>query len=277
MNFRDNVPKAATPHESASDELVRTLHEALEYANAARHYDVANEIQLACEQYDKSILYIDEVLGKLSSDTVQYSKLLTLRNSYDDRMEFLKHSDSSKPDSVILTKKNISSNQKKRMSQMAFKEDERLLDFCTSSDKPIDALYEEEPQSTMRIPYWQMRLIRKSITSGAFLTPSAFIPECVWSQVGVKFCGLSIKTSAFHAIIAVVREINFIGKDRFERKISTAFLTSFLFDLKNANGELKSLQNQLSKPFLFIREVTQEDLKSPTIKGQVRFLMRHFI
>lgn len=271
MNHTDDTANAAVQQDSASDELFRTLNEALEFATYARHFDIADESHLSCEQYDKSILYIDEVLGKLSSNTPQYSKLLALRNSYDDRMEVLKHSDNSKPDfAPSLTKsKNISNHHKKRMSQMAFKEDERLQEHCMCNDSSSDSLYEEQPQSSTRIPYWKMRLIRKSIAGGAFLTPSIFIPECVWTQVGVKFCGLSIKTSAFQAIVSVVREITFIGKDRFEQKASSAFLTSFLFDLKNANEELGALQNQLSKPFLFIREVALDELKLASLKGQV--------
>ena len=259
------------PDELLSKDLIRTLTEALYFAGAACQFDYGNEVQLSCEQYDKTILYIDEVLGKLSQNTSQHSKLLLLRNSYNDRLEFLKHYDGSKVDLPQLNEaKKIPNPLKMRISHVAFKEDERLLDGLGINDCHPSRQCEKRPESHIKLPYWQMRFVLESIFVGSFLTPTVFIPKSVWSQSGVKFCGLSMKTSAFQTIIAIIQDIKFIDEDQFNMNKSLSTLSALFLDLKNANEEMVLLQNQLSKPFPFIKEVPlDESSKSNTIKGQV--------
>lgn len=259
-------------HEVCGDEILRHVQEALEFAAAARKFDDNNDIHDACEQYDKSVLYIDEVLIKLSTSTSQYSKLLQLRNAYDERLEFLSSYDGSKLETPQSNRSKDSTYVQRRRTHSAFKEDDRLLHYG-SEEKMLHDGNEGQPKSMDKSPYAQMRVIQKSILYGAFLTPSIFIPKSVWSQVGVKFCGLTMKTSAFQAIISIVREINFIIDDRRETviEVSATTLSSFLSELKIAHDELLVVQNQLSRPFLFIPESAHtDDSKSPSLKGQVR-------
>ena len=272
MKIRDCPPSGVIgPDESLNEDLIRTLNEALYFAGAACQFDNANEIQLSCEQYDKTVLYIDEVLGKLSEDTVQHSKLLLLRNSYNDRLEFLKHYNGSKGDLAQVNEaKNLSNSLKKRISYVAFKEDKRLLDGLAINDCAPSRQCEKRPESLLKLPYWQMRFVLESISMGSFLTPSIFIPSTVWSQSGVKFCGLSMKTSAFQTIIAIIKDVKFIDKDRTNIFKSLSTLSALFSDLKNANDLMIILQNQLSKPFPYIKEVPlDESSKSNAIKGQV--------
>lgn len=268
---KDKYQSFLDADESPNEDLIRTLNEALYFAGAAYQFDSANEVHLSCEQYDKSILYIDEVLGKISCNAVQYSRLLLLRNSYDDRLEFLRHYDGLKADLKPLDKaRNFSSYQSKRISHRIFKDDERLLDCLNSDDCPSRKLSERRPESVIKLPFWQLRFIHKSIKSGSFLTPSVFIPANVWSQTGVKFCGLSIKTSAFQAIITMIKDVDFIDDENSDKSRSSASLTVFLSLLNSTYEGLIVMQNQLSKPFLFIKEVPHdESSKSNVIKGQV--------
>ena len=253
--------------DSVTDELFRVLQEAICFAVTACELDNDSDMQLSCEQYDKSILYMDEILGKLPSDTEQYLNLLRLRNAYDDRMEYLKNFDSSKQETTNFKSKSAASNRKKRQTQKAFEEDERLLNFSAHGSLPPNLSVEPSPDSVINSPYWHMQLIQKSISNGVFMTPTIFVPACIWSQVGVKFCGLSIKNSAFQAIAGITKEINF---DSDSQNSSMTSWSSLLLRLRSASEEMILIQNQLSKPFLFIQEVPHEcSSKSPGVKGQV--------
>lgn len=253
--------------DSVTDELFRVLQEALGFALAACELDNESEMQLACEQYDKSILYMDEVLGKLPSDAEQYLTLLQLRNAYDDRMEYLKNFDQSKQEPSNVKNKSFASSRKKRQTQKAFEEDERLLHFSSHGSSSPKISFEAPPEALIKSPYWHMRLIQTSISNGVFMTESIFVPACIWSQVGVKFCGLSIKNSAFQAIAGISKEINFCPDGQKPVELSWSPL---LLKLRSASEEMILIQNQLSKPFLFIQEVHHEcSIKSPGVRGQV--------
>ena len=254
-------------NESSDDELLRNLAEALNLATAACDLDGSHETQLACELYDKCILYIDEALGKVPSDTQQYLRLIQLRNNYDDRMELLKSVENSRYESASTKFRENGRRERNRSSQKALEEDERILEYYLGSK---DMLFETHPDSPVQIPYWRMRLIQGTIQRGAFLSASVFVPSCVWTQRGVKFCGLSLKISAFQAIAAVVKDIEFVDNVHDRDEESSHLLLLLLMNLRTAKEELFLIQNQLSKPFLFITEVPEEEsFKSPTAKSQV--------
>lgn len=64
--------------------------------------------------------------------------------------------------------------------------------------------FEEPPTEGIQIPYWQLKAILMTVRQGGFLTPSVFIPKAVWTQVGVKFTGLSAKNAAFQDTIMIL-------------------------------------------------------------------------
>jgi len=76
----------------------------------------------------------------------------------------------------------------------------------------VSLRYEQPPISTLKMSYWQLRIIGtsktnintntntntntigNSIENGGYLTPNLYIPKNLWTQYGVKFSGLSAKT-----------------------------------------------------------------------------------
>lgn len=256
---------AAPLEEAFNDELFRVLQDALDFSVSACQFDIDQEGQLACEQYDKSILYIDEILGKLPSHTPQYSKLMQLRFSYDDRMELLKNLDTTRQESTPL---KVKGNDKKRLNPRSFEEDERLLNVSHSVSG--NHMYEQQPESPIEIPYWRLRQIQKSITNGSFLSPNVFVPAGVWTQKGVKLCGISIKSSAFQEILVIIKEIDYTTEGHEQNSPTpTKVLQSLLTSLRIAYEEMAAIQNQLSKPFLFIQEIAPDDSTKSSSKGQV--------
>lgn len=81
------------------------------------------------------------------------------------------------------------------------------------------------------------------------------MPKLVWSQYGMKFTGLSVKTAAFeHLMIAVTSRI-------YPAELPTdAYTTATALDTMRAlNNDLVQLQNNLSKPFPFIKEISARE------------------
>jgi hypothetical protein len=120
----------------------------------------------------------------------------------------------------------------------------------TEIDIPNQFTYEQPPASITDIPYWTLRNIKRSIISGAYITESVFVPKPVWTQTDVKFAGIPVKTTAFEILLRVIESIenSHISADEVS-------LTPFEISLQVAQDELLSLQNQLSKPFPYIKEV----------------------
>lgn len=46
--------------------------------------------------------------------------------------------------------------------------------------------WEPEPDNTLRRPYWVLRLLRRTVTFGGYLTPRLYVPKNVWEQDGAK-------------------------------------------------------------------------------------------
>ena len=273
-------------------EMMNVLNLALSHANQGVTNDNEHNVVAAIDHYDKAILYMDEILVKISRENTLWSKLVQLRDDYDDRMEYLRSDIMEKRSSTSSTHQHFRNTRKKRQSQITFEEDIDLLNVTyTDDDGDIPTNYEEPPRSLIQVPYHQMRIIQKSIEQGAFLTPHLFCPKSVWSQIGVKFSGLSIKTSAFQDCISIIRlNVPSLPDDpKFKSpmnspigSVSTGIISfvsdvpllqSLLVGLKTAHEEMITLQNQLSKPFPFIREIvvqsTADTAKNVSKGGQV--------
>jgi hypothetical protein len=259
----------------ASDEgdaLVNNLAEALDLAKAACHLDNLNNVLGACDYYDKSILIIDEVLSKIPASNVQYTALAEIRNKYDDRLEYLRAVESSKYDlsSPPPKQTTFSSNRRKRQCHVVFEEDEQLLSAISDGGSGLFCgLQESPPSNSLQLPYWQMRMITRTIENGGFLTPAVYIPKNVWTQLGVKFSGLSAKTLAFQGIVSVL--INYIFEisippntaEQEAPPLKDITIHQILTSMRSCREELHKLQNQLSKPFPYIRELGPEDHGQP--------------
>lgn len=130
---------------------------------------------------------------------------------------------------------------------------------------------EDPPSSLLLRPYWLLRVFRKVIQKGGYLSPKVFVPKLVWSQYGVKFTGLSAKTSAFEQLLISVRSRVFLAEPL---ATDTEGSTNTLNELKSLSRDLLQLQNNLSKPLPYIREVVvnKEVIPSPTKTSNVHNL-----
>ncbi len=146
------------------------------------------------------------------------------------------------------------SRKNRRMSRVAFDE---KFDPSTSSYLP----WEEQPGDPIRHPFWLMRTIKNTINHGGYITADVFVPKIVWTQFGAKFHAMSTKIAAFEELMILFsREISPLETE-FPRDIHSVeeAVTSFSIFHKG----LVAIQNNLAKPFPYIKEVPIPGQHSP--------------
>lgn len=112
--------------------------------------------------------------------------------------------------------------------------------------------YRDTTISIMRLPYGVLRAVRQTVEGGGYLTSNVFVPKQVWKQFGVKLSGVSTKMSVFGQLIQLIEEhietLCFPEDDPDSVALIQQQFRAFI-------TETQQLQNHLSKPFPFIREV----------------------
>lgn len=110
---------------------------------------------------------------------------------------------------------------------------------------------EEPPEDRPGVSYWLMRVIRSTILAGGFISAEVYVPKIVWTQVGAKFHAIGAKVSALeHLMILVTTHIyplEYPDDVHSSEEVTNAFSVFY--------RELVSLQNNLSKPFTYIKEI----------------------
>jgi hypothetical protein len=150
---------------------------------------------------------------------------------------------------------------KRRMSKIPF--NDKMSPVHLRSDPR-----EEPPTSVLLRPYWLLRVLRKVITQGGYISPKVFVPKLVWSQYGVKFTGLSAKTSAFEQLLIAISGRAFLAESISDHGDG---LSSLVPEFRFLSKDLIQLQNNLSKPLTYIQEVTvtKDFQPSPVKTSQV--------
>jgi len=146
-----------------------------------------------------------------------------------------------------------------------------------------------EPGNSLRRPFWQLSLLRATITTGGFLTPRLHVPRLVWEQYGAKLNGLTTKATAFEAVLSLlvdrVLPLELLSSATAAGSSSSSSQTqnddgeAARRDLPKAQKALRVLegvraefdfsQNSLARPFPFIKEVRSSRSSSSSSKSSV--------
>jgi hypothetical protein len=248
-------------------DLLQLTHEALDLATAACHFDKEENFVGAYDYYDKCILNLDEIMGKLPPTTSQWRKLMDLRTQYDDRMDQLKELENNrgslfgfnKNSDTTRSSLSTSSKKKPKFGNEGFQFHEMSI--------TEEFVFEEPPKNLAEIPFWQLRNVKKSIETGAFFTKSLFITKHIWQQAdGVKFSGLNAKTAAFEIILNLMaNDIDSLYFSADDDSLTLAEHTFFTVE-----EELMSLRNQLSKSFPYIKEMSLISSTASVVSSSAR-------
>jgi len=133
-----------------------------------------------------------------------------------------------------------------------------------------------EPENSLRRPFWQLNLLRATITTGGFLTPRLHVPRLVWEQWGAKLNGLTTKATAFEAVLSLLVDrilplellssINDPSRktQNEDGEAARTDLAKVLRIFEEVRAEFDFLQNSLARLFLFIKEVPPTATSSST-------------
>lgn len=237
-------------HTDSRSEVLLLTDEALKLARTACHFDKNKNYIGACDYYDRCLLNIDEVLNKLQPNSEQWKDLLRIRSQYDDRMEQLREYESirlninSSMISVKPDSKSLSTTSRKKRHK--FDDETKFSDI-----QELSQLLSDPPVDAYEVPYWQLKNVRNTILTGGFLTKTIFIPKKVWYQSDVKFSGLTAKSTAF----SIINNVISLNIDTLYLSCDEASLDFALSSLLSTEEEFFQLQNQLSKPFPYIKEI----------------------
>lgn len=232
------------PNNDLSSELMQLTEEAFKLATTACHFDKEQNVVGACDYYDKCILNLDEVMNKLNPDSSEWKKIYDMRTKYDDRMEFLRENDTASY-----------STASAKPSSTKMPRNRRKLTDAETDFKDIDwtgASLESVPDDLVEVTYWLLRNIRTTMEHGGFITKDIFVPKRIWIQNDVKFSGINAKTAAFEIIVKLVAnhtEALYLSLDEDSMDLAEAAF-GFVYE------ELAALQNNLSKPFPYIKELS---------------------
>lgn len=245
----------------SAEEIISLTQDALNLANAACHFDKIENFAGAYDYYDKCILNIDEVMSKLPHTSNEWKRLMQLRMTYNERMDSLREIETYRSSFFKSSVSSLTSETTVRTSSGKF-----VATFHGKQLSPEDMnftemdlspfTFEKPPTTLVDVPYWTLRNICRTIETGGYLTESFFIPKSVWSQHDVKFNGISAKTAAFEIIIKLIT----MNIENLSIQIDEASLSRAEMAILNTQDELIALQNQLAKPFPYIKEVSTQQM-----------------
>jgi hypothetical protein len=243
------------------EEIMQLTQEAFKLATTAVHFDKLQNYVGACDYYDKCLLNMDEVLNKLPPDSAEWKRLYDMRSKYDDRMELLREVESANSFSLTSLGGGKESKPSHKLPRNRRKLSDAETDFQDMSWD--DSKQEAAPDDSTEVVFWLLRNIKGTMENGGFLTKDIFIPKRIWMQQDVKFSGLSAKNTAFEIIIKLLAthtEPLYLSVDEDSLDLAEA-------SFAGVYEELVALQNNLSKPFPYIKELKLSDAKDESMDG----------
>jgi len=248
------------------DCIAMTL-EALALAKSAVRLDDSGNYEGAIDYYDKAILALDEVLPHLLPLAAESILLLARRALYDNRIEVLRFatygSESRDPVEstvIALSTENVGDAHRQALPGRIR---QSFVQFCEFRQQELQVgapRFEMPPKSLVGLPYWQLRVIKCTIESGGFITPSLFFPQQVWLQHQMKFSGLAVKSAAFTDILSSINTIVF------NLEVPPASdlmgLRTLVHSFSVVRSDFMALQSQLSRSFPYIDPPSESGAES---------------
>eukprot|EP00727_Mastigamoeba_balamuthi_P011285 m51a1_g678 hypothetical protein (322) ;mRNA; f:298787-300326 len=168
-------------------------------------------------------------------------------------------------DKILLYTRRMELIEQVNPSLAAKKEDSSIDTADQFKEEPIsNAPFPDElPDEPWRRPYWLMKTLLKTMTTGGFVTARVYVPKCVWHQQGVKIDAVQVKLGTCYPVLETLQRLEQVKIDDGAAVIA---------ELEGFVDKLFVLQNALSQHLSFIPkakvdEKLQKQMKKIMVKG----------
>ena len=240
---------------------VRMTQEALDLALTAVHFDSHGNYLGAADYYDKAILALDEVLIHLEPLKAESRLLLARRALYDDRLEVLRQYIDGASSETGGGTQSLDESSAAAAAATSTLSSPKLRQSLNHRDQFVDTAaqiedtkksFEMPPKSLVALPYWQLRMIQRTIErGGGLLSPSLYFPQQAWRQHQLKFSGLAVKMAAFQDIVSTINTV-FVPASVLPPIEDVSGMHRMLQAYNTVHLDLLALQTQLARSFPFI-------------------------
>jgi len=216
----------------------KNLIEAIQKARLACELDENLNYEQAIVLYKQARSLMESELGQLTKD--DHTVLSDYMLKYQRRIDLLQ---------TFLPKQINMADKKTGWERPLFP-----IEF--EEEEIIEEAPEVPPQSVYHRPYWMMRILAKTMSSGGFLTSSLYVPHTLWYQSGIKFTAIQVKYAGCETTLDSLLKLK-DGDINDSQSLSK--------DLLNFCTQLDAIQNTLARHLSFVPEIKKGDNKESSV------------
>ncbi|EFA77645.1 microtubule interacting and transport domain-containing protein [Heterostelium album PN500] len=211
--------------------ILNSVRQALALARIGVNADNRGDYTVAISNYREAsnLLNSPDDLSTLNDE--HYQAMLEKSKQYQARADVLES---------LLNQQNGAAVSSPTKENIVFVEE-------TLSGVPTDPV----PAFASYKPFWLMRVLSKTITTGAYLTPKLYIPKSVWQQTGCKMLAITIKIQSLMELQESLSKLKVYARDDnalpFDRKNIDAISKEMDKEEKGWAGKVKKLGTSLAK------------------------------
>eukprot|EP01132_Coremiostelium_polycephalum_P004922 gene4922-6136_t len=220
--------------------VLNSVRQALALARIGVNADNRGDYTVAISNYREAsnLLSSSEELSNLTEE--HYQAMLEKSKQYQNRADILESLLLGQSGQTTTTKENI-----------VFVEESPLGNGNGLLLDPIPAFPSYKP-------FWLMRVLSKTITTGAYLTPRLYIPKSVWNQTGCKFLAVQTKINSLAALLECLSKLKEYSTDGGNLPFDKSNLEAVSKEIDSFCSQLDVIQNGLHFHLSFIPEIKIE-------------------
>ncbi|GAM22577.1 hypothetical protein SAMD00019534_057520 [Acytostelium subglobosum LB1] len=121
-------------------------------------------------------------------------------------------------------------------------------------------------------PFWLMRVLSKTITTGAYLTPKLYIPKAVWQQTGCKILAITAKIQSLVELQEYLAKLKTLSTKESDMPFDRKNMDTIAKETDIFCSQLDIIQNALHFHLSFIPEIKIEKKEEKGWAGKVKKL-----
>ncbi|EGC40127.1 hypothetical protein DICPUDRAFT_85811 [Dictyostelium purpureum] len=217
--------------------VLNSVRQALALARIGVNADNRGDYAVAIHNYKEAsnLLNSSEDLSTLNDE--HYRTMMEKAKQYLDRAEMLE---------TLMQQQNGNAPLKENF---AFVEE-----IPTQSSGFLDPI----PAFPSYKPFWLMRVLSKTIKSGAYLTPRLYIPKSIWQQTGCKFTAVETKIKSLEVLLDCLQNLKKLHADNSPLPFDKNSIEAVSKETDSFCTQLDVIQNGLHFHLSFIPEIKIE-------------------